>query len=204
MRKAHIKKLLSAFFRCDKQQLPIHFCHSRNFRHRIEAGRAGTLTALLTEIKKELICRGPEYALAAESCLNLFLVTLIRDFNYADDTDTRSRKHLRNLPLVFSYIDGHLSDKLSLQELSDIAGLTPTYFSGVFKELVGLPLWDYISSRRIDRAIRLITAEDSRKNMLEIAAECGFNNTANFNKTFKKITGMTPREYKNGGFTEIS
>ena len=181
-----------------------YFHHSRNFCHRIEAGKSGSLTAFLTKIQKELSCRKPEYLLAVESYLNLIFVILIRDFNYADETDTRSKKHLKNLPLVFSYIDQHLSDTLSLQELSDIAGFTPTYFSRVFKELVGFSLWDYISSRRIDRAIHLITAEDSGKNMIEIAAECGFNNTAHFNKTFKKITGMTPREYKNGGFTEIS
>ena len=54
-------------------------------------------------------------------------------------------------------------------------------------------------------AIRLITSDGLRKNMIDIAAECGFNNTANFNKTFKQITGMTPSDYKkNGGVVEIS
>ena len=35
--------------------------------------------------------------------------------------------------------------------------------------------------------------------MINIASECGFNNTANFNKAFKKFTGMTPTEYRESG-----
>ena len=55
-------------------------------------------------------------------------------------------------------------------------------------------MWDYVNSRRIDAAIRLLA--DNELNILDIAVKCGFNNTANFNKTFKKITGLTPTEYR--------
>ena len=180
------------------------FHHKESFCHRIEAVRAKTLAPLFTKIKEELEQQAPGYTLSAKSYLDLFLVTFIRKFDYLDNTYMRSHEHLMNLQLVFSYIDAHLTENLTLRELSDVSALTPTYFSRLFKEIVGVSLWNYISSKRIDKAVRLITAEDCNKTMLEIATECGFNNTVNFNKTFKKIMGMSPREYKNGGLIGIS
>lgn len=180
------------------------FHHKENFCHRIEAVHAKPLAPLFTKIKEELEQQAPGYVLSVKSYLNLFLVTLIRKFDYLDNTSMRSHEHLMHLQLVFSYIDEHLTENLTLRELADISALTPTYFSQLFKEIVGVSLWNYISSKRIDKAVRLITAEDCNKTMLEIATECGFNNTVNFNKTFKKIMGMSPREYKNGGFIGIS
>ena len=168
------------------------------------AAHAKPLAPLFTKIKEELEQQAPGYVLSVKSYLNLFLVTLIRKFDYLDNTSMRSHEHLMHLQLVFSYIDEHLTENLTLRELADISALTPTYFSQLFKEIVGVSLWNYISSKRIDKAVRLITAEDCNKTMLEIATECGFNNTVNFNKTFKKIMGMSPREYKNGGFIGIS
>ena len=51
-------------------------------------------------------------------------------------------------------------------------------------------------------AINLLLSDNSTDNMLDIAVKCGFNNTANFNKTFKNITGITPSEYRlSGDFT---
>ncbi|MBQ3064584.1 MAG: helix-turn-helix transcriptional regulator [Clostridia bacterium] len=49
----------------------------------------------------------------------------------------------------------------------------------------------YITVRRIERAVGLLKTTD--KSVLEIATECGFNNTANFNKLFKNHTGTVPK-----------
>ena len=51
-------------------------------------------------------------------------------------------------------------------------------------------------SRRIDNAIFLLK-ENTEQNILDIALACGYNNTANFNKAFKKVTGTTPSKYRN-------
>ena len=54
--------------------------------------------------------------------------------------------------------------------------------------------WDYITVKRIDLARRLLAESD--KNILEIAMLCGFNNTANFNRAFRNVTGKTPKEIR--------
>jgi len=72
--------------------------------------------------------------------------------------------------------------------------MNPTYFSTFFKKYNGLSPIDYIIRKRITRAIEFLRATD--KTILEISGICGFNNSANFNKMFKKITGTTPSSYR--------
>ena len=100
------------------------------------------------------------------------------------------------MPAVYQYIDLHLNEDLSLQTLSNTAGLSPNYFSHVFKELHGISLWDYIHAKRIEKATSLIRSTECEMSMLDVALECGFNNTVHFNKVFKKVTGITPRELR--------
>lgn len=72
--------------------------------------------------------------------------------------------------------------------------MSKTYFCGQLKKLNGISLWDYITIKRIEKAITLI--ESSNLSRLEIALKCGYNNTSNFYYAFKKVTGKTPEDYK--------
>lgn len=184
----------------------LNFCftHSAEFSNRLPASDAESLMHILCQIEEDLSTKAPEYRLSVKALLHLLLIHLVRHHHYLDTHTAINHEQLHSIQHTLTYIDTHFAEKITLQELSALAGLTPTYFSTLFKEVVGISLWNYISARRIDKAIHLITDEDCKKNMIDIAAECGFNNTANFNKTFKKVTGMTPREYRSGEFAEIS
>lgn len=184
----------------------LNFCfgHSQEFCSRIPASDAAKLTALLSHIRSELTGKEQEYALSVRSYLNLLLIRLIRDFHYAEEHSGINRDQYQSIQQVLSYIDLHFAEKISLQELSLLAGLTPNYFSTLFKQVSGMTLWNYISAKRIEKAAHLIASNDTQQNMIDIAIECGYNNTANFNKVFKKITGMTPREYRSSGQGLIS
>lgn len=92
------------------------------------------------------------------------------------------------------YICAHLTEPISLDELSRQANLSRTYYSTTFKELNGVTPWDYIHIKRVEKALSLLRHGDG--NILDIALSCGFNNTANFNKIFRKVTGLSPREYR--------
>ena len=187
--------------------IDINFCfsHSKEFSNRILSKQAdGQLAPLLRMIQNELSARAPEFALSVRSLLTLLLITLIRDYGYLDASTNVSREHVRSIQRTLAYIDRHFTEQITLQDLSDLAGLSPNYFSALFKQISGITLWNYISAKRIDRAVRLITDHDTKANMLQIAIDCGFNNTANFNKVFKKVTGMTPSEYRRNGQLIIS
>ena len=168
----------------------LNFCFSRSesFENRIEAERAVRIAELFSLMEQELREKTEEYPLAVKSYLNLIIIELIRNHSYCAETDTT---RIRDVIKVMKHIDAHISEPLTLSALAELGGMTPNYFSALFKRLNGISLWDYITSRRVEQSIRLITSGEDLT-LLEIALSCGFNHTAKFNKAFKKQTGVTP------------
>ncbi len=182
-----------------EENINLCFSHNKNFENRIESQNAKELLDIFYQIKKEFEDKAEEYQLTVKSLINLALIKLIRCFNYTEKGKPLSRDRLHSIRRVIKYIDNHLCEDLSLRLLSDIAGMSPNYFSALFHNISGITLWDYINSKRIDKAISLLHENDLT--MLEIATLCGYNNATNFNKTFKKITGVTPKEYRNSNYS---
>ena len=174
----------------------IHFCfsHSPGFRNRIPAECSAALRENHCRIKEEFLQGEEEYPLAIRAHLHLMLIDLLRRHQYRSAAANK-KNTLFDLLSVYDYIDRHLEENLTLQSLAEIAGLSPNYFSHLFKQINGSSLWDYITAKRIEKAVRLICTEE-RMTVLEIALRCGFNNTANFNKAFKKQKGITPSELR--------
>ncbi len=177
-----------------EQNIGLCFSHSDSFRNHIDGRSAAYLSDIMEKIRLEISLKSPEYPLAVKSYLNMMLISLIRDHGYSPATESVSKDKSKPVRDVIKYIDAHYPEQLELQSLASAAGLSPNYFSALFYSVSGIHLWDYVNSRRIDAAIRLLA--DNELNILDIAVKCGFNNTANFNKTFKKITGLTPTEYR--------
>ncbi len=182
----------------EKNEDYINFCfsHSAEFQNRIPSTNATILRDTLLMIKKELTECKDNYTIAIRAYLDLILVDLLRNHKYNNTSKEISQNNIYNLLAVYKYIDEHLSDDLTLNSLAELAGFSPNYFSHIFKILNGISLWDYINAKRVEKAIKLITSKNSNYTMLEIALECGFNNTVNFNKAFKKQKGFTPSSLK--------
>lgn len=189
----------SSFDRLTETHLSLCFSHNKDFCPRIENERGDALAALFFSIEKELSARKTEYALSAKSYLNLLLISLVRDYGYATDGHELSKRQTHTVRRVLEYIDRHIGEDFSLSELSQAAGVTANYLSAFFRKVCGVGLWDYVSKKRIENAIRELRASPD-SNILEVALRSGFNNTANFNKTFKRVTGVTPSEYRKNGY----
>lgn len=176
----------------------INFCfsHSDEFKNRIPAEKAAVLRHYHTCIKEELLSGERQFPLAIRSYLNLLLIELLRNHRYQAAEAIEKYNRFPEILKVYDYIEKHFCEELSLDELSDIAGLSPNYFSHLFKEQSGISLWDYITAKRVEKAVSLIRSQREKLTVLEIALNCGFNNTVNFNKAFKKQTGITPSELR--------
>lgn len=91
-------------------------------------------------------------------------------------------------------IKENYKQELRLDQLADMANMSPTAFSRFFKQRTGYPLSDYTIDVRLNHASRLLT--DTIMPVSEICNECGFNNLSNFNRLFKKKKTCSPKELR--------
>ncbi len=182
----------------DFRALKIFFNRNKKFSNRLLSTQehVQTLSALLHSIEREAEQKRPEYELMVKADLISLLVHLIRDFDYISESDSviPRKQNIENMEKVMTYLDSHITENLTLEALSKIAMMSKSYFSTTFKHLNGISLWDYIAVKRVELSINYL--KETNKTMLEIATLCGYNNTANFNRAFRKVTGKTPKSYR--------
>ncbi|MFS0820140.1 response regulator transcription factor [Bacillus sp. 1P02SD] len=92
------------------------------------------------------------------------------------------------------YVQTHIGEKISLNEVAAHLHLNSSYFSRMYKKETGEGFVEYVTKTKMTKAIELL--EHSTKSIEQIAFELGFENKSYFSKTFKKYYGMTPGEYK--------
>ncbi|WP_320172067.1 AraC family transcriptional regulator [Maridesulfovibrio sp.] len=90
------------------------------------------------------------------------------------------------------YLHENLSEKVSLEELSKVAGLSRYHLLRVFRETTGLPPHNYHLQVRIENAKRLLRHGTA---FADTALLCGFSDQSHFGNTFRKYTGATPSQY---------
>lgn len=98
------------------------------------------------------------------------------------------------IPALIKYIEDHIAQDLSLQQLADYMHFHPVYLSRAFKETTGMTVGDYITSVRLERAKTLLSG--SRIPLREVALKTGFTSTNYFCRWFHKETHMTPKAYR--------
>ena len=96
---------------------------------------------------------------------------------------------------VQDYIENNIDEKMTIDELADIAALGRRSFERRFKEATNNTPIEYIQRVKIEAAKRSL--ETSRKNVNEVMYDVGYTDTKAFRDLFKKITGLTPIEYRN-------
>ena len=93
---------------------------------------------------------------------------------------------------TMKYIDDNLTGNIALENLSDQFGFNGNYLSSVFKKNTGLTLRNYIIEKRITLAKKILMQGAS---VSDACYQSGFNDYANFIRTFKKFTGISPGKY---------
>lgn len=106
------------------------------------------------------------------------------DFNHKDE-DRINR--------VYEYVEQNYQKSIDIQAVADLANLTVPSFCRYFKKISHITYTDFVNEYRINQACRLLF---ENKPIADICFEVGFNNISHFNKTFKYLKGVSPREYK--------
>jgi len=111
--------------------------------------------------------------------------------------DEEQNKIKEKVERAFEMDKIHLNPDLTINDLSESIGEFPRDVSQVINELFGLSFFDLVNSFRIRESKKIISENvDPRKTVLEIMYESGFNSKSSFNTQFKKLTGLTPSEFK--------
>ena len=95
---------------------------------------------------------------------------------------------------VLEYVHSHISDNIGVEQLANVACITKPYFIRLFKHEFGFPPVQYINRKKVERAQLLLFTTD--KAVKEVAFILGFSDQNYFIRLFRKLTGITPQEYR--------
>jgi|GEM_PF-5686480 len=105
---------------------------------------------------------------------------------------TNARQSIKR---TLQYINDHINEHLCLSLLANVAAMSECYYSHVFKKETGIGVKDYINQARIKKAKEILRETDLKISAVALAV--GITNTNYFSVFFKRLTDMTPLEYRN-------
>lgn len=129
------------------------------------------------------------------TCAGLVFDYLIEFHRLLDHNVNKNRsRRVSMLVPVLEYIDRNFTHDFALTELSDLVSITPQHLCKIFKETFNCTPGQYILSKRIEYAKRLI--RDNEHQISEISYLCGFADPGYFSTVFKKAEGVSPMRYR--------
>ena len=143
---------------------------------------------LFLELKKSLETKNNEK-------IEFYLMQFVNALKlYSQENESEySGLNFNNYHQIKSYIENHIYDKFSLEELSKIANINKFGFSKKFKALTGMTPMNYVLMRKIFSSKTLIK---SNLELTEVAYQYNFTDIAHFSKTFKRFIGISPKKYQ--------
>jgi AraC family transcriptional regulator len=184
-----------------KSRLAQWMIHEENYYAELDLApqfgfRDREMAALMCNMRAEIEAGCPMGHLYAES-LSLSL-TFYLFGRYA--SSCRSVNNLKpklspsQVRRVKDYIHVHLSEELTVSTLASVVDLSPHYFSCLFKNTIGITPYRYVLGKRINEGRSLLAKRQIP--ILEVAMALGFASQSHFTDVFRKVTGTTPRRFR--------
>ncbi|MCI6216669.1 MAG: AraC family transcriptional regulator [Bacillales bacterium] len=144
---------------------------------------------ILERMVEEQTRRLPRFEVVNESFMTILITMILRKVSLPEETEIDAWNELAQ------YISENLDGNLSLEALAKKCFYNPSYFSRLFKSKFNVSLVEYVSNKRIEKAMQLLN--ETELSVSAISSSCGFSNKSVFYRTFAKVTGKTPNEYRN-------
>lgn len=148
-------------------------------------------------LKVELESEGDQLGRVYAESLGLALAShLLRRYAHPSSFQPPADVSHRRIRRVLDYVHENLSHELSLEELAQVASLSPSHLKAVFRKAIGMPVHQYIIHHRVEQAVQLISKSDL--SLTEIANLVGFSNQSHMSRFTRRIAGASPAQIRGG------
>lgn len=173
-------------------------------RNLLEDARRGIRFSVSHTLARKLIGFIQQIPLAKGAEQIILLLSLLQTMAEDADRNYLTTSHytppspsiMRNerMEKILTYLNKHYTESIGLDEIASYTAMNPSAFCRYFKENTGKTFKEYVLELRIGYACKLLIS--SMINISQISVACGFESSVHFNRIFKKVTGMTPTEYR--------
>ena len=125
--------------------------------------------------------------------LEYFLIKLVREYYYNENMEESAKPPLSRKELI-EYVNSNYREKITIEELAFLFKTNRSTLCKEFKTATGKTLVEYINEKKIEKAKKKIA--ESTDSFTKIAEDLHFDSIHYFTRLFKKITGMTPTQYR--------
>ncbi|HBU12523.1 MAG TPA: AraC family transcriptional regulator [Clostridiales bacterium] len=157
-------------------------------------GGNSELAGIMQKLQDALSGQEPGFELNVQGLLYQLFSVIVRRRCYKRNTSPADgQARLNRLKSALSLIEQEYASPITLEQLARAAQMSPKYFCHFFKQMTQYTPIEYLNRRRIEAACyRILSGWQS---MTELTYECGFSDLSYFIRVFKRIVGVTPKQY---------
>lgn len=155
------------------------------------------LAKMFEQLHREFIERQPGYEASMFGGLMQLTVRISRMLKKEvppESSAQAGRRRGTKISNILDYIQMHFTERLTIEQLSSIFGISRRHFIRLFRHSTGMGFSDYIQLRRVEYACRLLLESDDK--IAYIARCIGYNDSAHFSQVFQKLIGTSPNNYR--------
>lgn len=179
-------------------------CQSLSQRAAFVTGETDTVAALFYRVLEETATQRMGFLTQTKLCLLEIIMSCARMTQKRENHQpTFSQRIDKRVEEVNSYIDAHMNQQITCQELADYIHLSIRQLSRVIQNEFGVSIRDYIDKLKCEYAKNLLLHSDM--SMAKVANEVGFSSEFSFSRFFKRVEGMAPSQFRRsryGGYAD--
>lgn len=154
------------------------------------------------DIRRELTERPPFFELQSCECIISLMIRIFRGEELMQKTAAQECSSIANYKDLLTEIEKRYN-YITFSDAAAFMGLSEPYFSKFFRKISGMTFSQYLNSVRLEHAVEMLKNNSDHLSITEIASLCGFDTIRHFNRVFKDITGMSPRQMPAGYVTDF-
>lgn len=144
-------------------------------------------------MRRELEKRPPFFELQCRESIAALMIQIFRGEELVEKTVGEEGTAISNYKNLLDEIENKYS-YITFSDAAAFMGISEPYFSKFFRKISGMTFSQYLNIVKVEHAIEILQDNKFQLSVTEVSAQCGFNTIRHFNRIFKDITGMSPRQ----------